>query len=160
MQRLLTPGITCRLRGVDQSGFQILKELRQHHLKRVIFIPALLKLWNEKLKSLDVEVPDQTLQISHEGKELLRKALGIYARRKLMEQLEPVTVRELPKKQKLFTVLKGPHIDKKAREQFFFTTYGVELFMKTNAVSSMMLTETLARLYETGMNELNITARF
>ena len=157
MQRLLTPGITCRIRGVDKSGFRILSDLREHHLKRVLFLPTLLKQWHGKLKRMEMDdVPEMPLQT----KEVMRRALGIYTREKLKESSEPVTIRQLPKKQKLFTVLKGPHIDKKAREQFFFTTYGVELFMKTNSVSALMLTETLARFYETGINELHIIARF
>lgn len=138
-------------------------------MKRVLFLPALLKQWHGRLQKIeinddpeidDVEEIDDVPEMPQETKEVLRRALGIYTRERLKDNVEPVTVRQLPKKQKLFTVLKGPHIDKKAREQFFFTTYGVELFMKTNSVSTLMLTETLARFYETGINELHIIARF
>lgn len=93
-------------------------------------------------------------------KETMRLALGIYAKKKLMQMDEPISIRALSKKQKLFTVLKSPHIDKKAREQFFFTTYGVELSMKTSSIPTLLVTEILTRFYETGSNELHITVRF
>lgn len=36
----------------------------------------------------------------------------------------------LPKKRKLFTVLRSPHIDKKSREQFKFTSRKIKLIVK------------------------------
>ena len=157
MQRLLSRGMTCRIYGTDDSGFRLLSDLRDRHLRRAIFLPAVLRCWRAKLRHIDSETPEK---IPPEAKETLRRALGLFVMRQSRESLEPVTVRHLPRRKKLFTVLKGPHIDKKAREQFFFTTYGVEMTMKTHAISAMMFTEMLARFYETGTNELHITARF
>eukprot|EP00210_Caulerpa_lentillifera_P008008 g7647.t1 len=153
--RCLIPGLTCVVRGVDQSGFKLLTELRDRHLKRVLYLPAVLSLYH---KALPTSSGDS--ELSEDAKSVLRTALGVFTQRKLEDSLQPVEVRTLPTKKKLFSVLKSPHVDKKALEQFFYTTYGAEMTIKTNSVSALVLTETLARLYETGSNELHITARF
>jgi small subunit ribosomal protein S10 len=45
----------------------------------------------------------------------------------------------LPKKRKLFTVLRSPHIDKKSREQFEFTRYKKKLFVQNENVKKTAL---------------------
>lgn len=45
----------------------------------------------------------------------------------------------LPKKRKLFTVLRSPHIDKKSREQFEFIWYKKKLFVQNKNVKKAAL---------------------
>ncbi len=51
---------------------------------------------------------------------------------KLFQTRLPHTSLNLPKKRKLFTVLRGVHIDKKSREQFHFTHCKKKLYMPLN----------------------------
>lgn len=45
----------------------------------------------------------------------------------------------LPKKRKLFTVLRSPHIDKKSREQFEFIYYTKKLFIQNKNINNSAL---------------------
>ncbi len=45
----------------------------------------------------------------------------------------------LPKKRKLFTVLRSPHIDKKSREQFEFMRYKKKLFVQNENMNKAAL---------------------
>lgn len=61
-----------------------------------------------------------------------RLRMCAYAKEFLMPMLRNVRHASLPLKKKYYTVLRSPHVDKKSREQFEFSSYKVITYPNSN----------------------------
>lgn len=67
------------------------------------------------------------------------KKIQILLNLNLENKVKSLNMINLPKKRKLFTVLRSPHIDKKSREQFEFIHYKKKLIIKNKNVNNAAL---------------------
>lgn len=104
-----------------------LKSFESYYIeKNAVFLEKIYLLLNKNLHKMLPANRKQVLRSGSPAKNNQFQATGLFGTRL------PHTSLNLPKKRKLFTVLRGVHIDKKSREQFHFTHCKKKLYMPLN----------------------------
>ena len=106
-----------------------LKSFESYYIeKNAVFLEKIYLLLNKNLhKPLPANRKQVLKPVSPAGTKINQ-----FQATKLFQTRLPHTSLNLPKKRKLFTVLRGVHIDKKSREQFHFTHCKKKLYMPLN----------------------------